>query len=136
MHHLLRAKRFIHQTGVGTLRSTPILPLLGFGIGSGDVSDKVADTARIAVLVVVLNDCQRPAEYVMRKAHPTDELDKVGVEGDTGLGVEDGRLGAANEVGRDNLVLGVARLYDQQAKSMWTKHTQECPCTRGSRQPS
>jgi hypothetical protein len=41
-------------------------------------------------------------------AHPRDELDKVVVERDTGLGVEDGRLGGSDKVGRDNLVLGVA----------------------------
>jgi hypothetical protein len=39
--------------------------------------------------------------------YPGDELDKVVVEGDTGLGVKDGRLGGSDEVGRDNLVLGV-----------------------------
>ena len=39
--------------------------------------------------------------------YPRDELDKVVVERDTGLGVKDGRLGGTDEVGRDNLVFGV-----------------------------
>jgi hypothetical protein len=43
----------------------------------------------------------------MKAAYPGDELDKVVVERDTGLGVKDGRLGGSDEVGRDNLVLGV-----------------------------
>ena len=38
--------------------------------------------------------------------HPSDELDKVVVEGDTGLDVKDGRLGAADKVGGDDLLLG------------------------------
>jgi hypothetical protein len=40
--------------------------------------------------------------------YPRDELDKVVVKGDTGLGVEDGGLGGSDEVGGDDLVLGVA----------------------------
>jgi hypothetical protein len=40
--------------------------------------------------------------------YPRDKLDKVVVERDTGLGVKDGRLGGTDEVGRDDLVLGVA----------------------------
>ena len=40
-------------------------------------------------------------------AYPGDELDEVVVERDTGLGVKDGRLGGTDEVGGDNLVLGV-----------------------------
>lgn len=46
-----------------------------------------------------------PVKY----AHPADKLDEVGVQGDTGLGIEDRRLSGANEVGRDNLVLGVTK---------------------------
>jgi hypothetical protein len=38
---------------------------------------------------------------------PSDELDKVVVEGDTGLGVKDGRGGGTDEIGRDDLVLSV-----------------------------
>lgn len=57
----------------------------------GDEGDEVEDTAGVAPLVVV----------------PGDELDEVGVEGDTGLGVEDGRGVVAVEVGGDDLVLGV-----------------------------
>lgn len=57
----------------------------------GDEGDEVEDTAGVAPLVVV----------------PGDELDEVGVEGDTGLGVEDGGGVVAVEVGGDDLVLGV-----------------------------
>jgi len=56
------------------------------------VREKVADTARVAPLVVV----------------PGNELNKVLVEGNAGLGVEDGRVLGTDEVGRDDLVLGVA----------------------------
>jgi hypothetical protein len=68
------------------------LDLSRLGIDTGDVRDKVTDSSRVTVLVVV----------------PRDELDEVVVERDTGLGVEDGRLGGSDEVGGDNLVLGVA----------------------------
>ena len=42
--------------------------------------------------------------------HPRDKLDEVIVEGDTSLGVEDGRLGGSDEVSRDDLILGVTVL--------------------------
>lgn len=42
--------------------------------------------------------------------NPADELDEVGVEGDAGLGVEDGGLGRADKVGRDNLIISVAEV--------------------------
>ena len=54
--------------------------------------DEVADTARVTPLVVV----------------PGDELDKVGVKLDTGVGVEDGGVGVANEIGRYDSIIGVA----------------------------
>jgi len=57
------------------------------------VSDEVEDTTAVAPLVVV----------------PADKLDKVLVERDTGLGIEDGRVGVAVEVARDDLVLGVGK---------------------------
>ena len=62
------------------------------GIDLGDVGQEVEDTAGVAPLVVV----------------PADKLDEVGVERDTGLGIEDGRVGVANEIARDDLVLGVS----------------------------
>ncbi len=40
---------------------------------------------------------------------PRDELDEVGVERDTSLGVKGGRGGGANKVGGDDLVLGVVK---------------------------
>lgn len=66
--------------------------LLG-GIDLGDVGDKVEDTAGVTPLVVV----------------PGDQLDEVVVEGDTGLGIEDGGVGVAVEIGRDDIVLGVSQ---------------------------
>ena len=61
-------------------------------VNLGDVGEEVEDTARVAPLVVV----------------PADKLDEVVVEGDTGLGVEDGRGLVAVEVGGDDVVLGVS----------------------------
>jgi hypothetical protein len=61
------------------------------GVDLGDVGQEVQDTAGVAPLVVV----------------PADELDKVLVERDAGLGVEDGRGVVALEIARDDLVLGV-----------------------------
>lgn len=57
--------------------------LSGLGVNTGDVGDQVADTTRVSHLVVV----------------PSNELDKVVVEGDTGLGVEDRRRGGSDKVG-------------------------------------
>lgn len=62
-------------------------------IDLGNVGQEVEDTAGVTPLVVV----------------PGDELDKVVVERDTGLGIEDGGGGVAVHVGRDNLVLGVSQ---------------------------
>lgn len=59
----------------------------------GNVGQEVEDTAGVTPLVVV----------------PGDELDEVVVEGDTGLGIEDGRGRVAVQVGRDNIVLGVSQ---------------------------
>lgn len=72
--------------------SSPLsgLRLLG-GIDLGDVGDEVEDTAGVTPLVVV----------------PGDQLDEVVVEGDTGLGIEDGGVGVAVKVRGDNIVLGV-----------------------------
>ena len=57
----------------------------------GDIRDQVAHTAGIAPLVVV----------------PANELDEVRVERDTGLGVEDGRVGVAVHVCGDDIILSV-----------------------------
>ncbi len=65
--------------------------LLGTSIDLGNVGQKIEDTAGVAPLVVV----------------PGDELDEVVVEGNTGLGIEDGGGVVAVHVGGDNLVLGV-----------------------------
>lgn len=54
---------------------------------------EVEDTAGVTPLVVV----------------PRDQLDKVVVEGDTGLGIEDGGVGVAVEIRGDNIVLGVSQ---------------------------
>jgi hypothetical protein len=56
------------------------------------LTEEIEDTARVAPLIVV----------------PGNELDKVVIEGDTGLGVEDGGAWVAVQVSRDNLVLGVS----------------------------
>ena len=55
------------------------------------MGDEVKDTAGVAPLVVV----------------PGDELDEVVVEGDTGLGVDDGGGSVAVHVAGDDIVLGV-----------------------------
>lgn len=62
-------------------------------INLGDVGDEVEDTAGVAPLVVV----------------PGDQLDEVLVQGDTGLGIEDGRVGVAVQVGGDNVILSVGQ---------------------------
>lgn len=59
----------------------------------GSEDEEVADTAGVAPLIVV----------------PGDELDEVGAELDTGVGIEDGRGGVANEVGGDDLLIGVLK---------------------------
>ena len=57
----------------------------------GDKLNEVNNTAGVTPLVVV----------------PGDELDKVVVQGDTSLGIEDGGGSVANQILRDNIVLGV-----------------------------
>lgn len=61
-------------------------------IHTGNVGDEVNNTVGVAPLVVV----------------PGDELDEVLVQGDTGLGIEDGGVVIAVEIGGDDVVLGVA----------------------------
>lgn len=56
------------------------------------LTQEVEDTARVAPLVVV----------------PRNELDEVGVEGDTSLSIEDGGVVVAVQVRGDNVVLSVA----------------------------
>lgn len=62
-------------------------------VNLGDVVDQVQNTAGVTPLVVV----------------PGDQLDKVVVQGDTSLGVEDGGSGVAVHVGGDNVVLSVGQ---------------------------
>lgn len=57
------------------------------------MGDQVKHTVGVAALVVV----------------PRDELDEVIGEGNTGLGVEDGRAGIRDKVGGDHSVFGVAQ---------------------------
>jgi hypothetical protein len=57
----------------------------------GDVDEEVDNTSGVTVFVVV----------------PGDELDEVLVQQDTSLGVEDGGVGVAQEVGGDDVVLSV-----------------------------
>ena len=65
--------------------------LLSVAINLGNVDKKVKDTAGVTPLVVV----------------PGNELDEVLVEGDTSLGVEDGRAVVAVQVSGDNVILSV-----------------------------
>lgn len=73
--------------------ATRLTNLLG-AVNLGDVDDEVQDTAGVSPLVVV----------------PGDELDEVVVEGDTSLGIEDGRGGVAVHVRGDNVVLSVGEV--------------------------
>ena len=57
----------------------------------GNKDKQVTNTARVAPLVVV----------------PSDELDEVVVERDSGLGIEDGRVGVTDEIGRHNIIFSV-----------------------------
>ena len=62
------------------------------GVDGGDVLHEVNNTARVAPLVVV----------------PGDKLDEVGVEHDTGIGIEDGGAGVGLEVGGDEGLVAVS----------------------------
>ena len=62
-------------------------------INRQELTDQVNNTVGVAPLVVV----------------PGDQLDEVGVQSNTGLGVEDGRVVITVKVGGDNVVLGVAK---------------------------
>lgn len=57
------------------------------------LTDQVNDTAGVTPFVVI----------------PRDELDEVVVEGDTGRGIEDGRVRVAVQVAGDEGVLGVGK---------------------------
>ena len=70
------------------------------------VHNKLDDTARVAALIVV----------------PQDKLDKVGVEGDAGSGVEDGRVRITHKVGRDDRISRVAE--DARCNSYALAHVQ------------
>lgn len=62
------------------------------GISLGDVGQEVQDTSAVAPLVVI----------------PADKLDEVLVQRDTSLGIEDGGVGVAVHVSRDDIILSVA----------------------------
>ena len=55
--------------------------------------EKIEDTARVTPLVVV----------------PRNQLDEVLVEGDTGLGIEDGGVVVTVQIGGDDFVLSVSQ---------------------------
>lgn len=61
-------------------------------VNLGDVGQEVEDTSAVTPLVVI----------------PADKLDEVLVEGDTGLGIEDGGVSVAVQVSGDDIVLGVS----------------------------
>lgn len=83
----------------------------GLGVDTGDVSDQVADSSRVSHLVVV----------------PSDELDELVVEGDTGLGVEDGRSGGSDKVGR---AVGARRELISLVSQTWAADFWICKLTR------
>jgi hypothetical protein len=67
---------------------TQLEPVFG-----GHVGDQIDDALGVSPLVVV----------------PGNKLDEVVVQGDTSLGIEDGRVSVANKVGRHNVVLGIVK---------------------------
>lgn len=62
-------------------------------VNLGHVAQEIEHTTAVAPLVVV----------------PGDELDEVVVKADAGLGIKDGGVGVAVEVGGDNVVLAVLK---------------------------
>ena len=73
-------------------------------VNLGDVGKKIEHTAGVAPLVIV----------------PADELDEVVVEGDAGLGVEDGGVGVAVHIGGDDVVFGVLEnAYQNVRTCIW-----------------
>lgn len=73
-------------------KSTNIIHLSG-GILLSNDANEVEDTARVSPLVVV----------------PGNELDELVVQGDTSLSIEDGGVVVSVQVGRDDLLVGVAK---------------------------
>lgn len=88
LHHV----RSLHLPAPSQLPQPPTRRL-GRAVSLGNVRQEVEHTARVAPLVVI----------------PRDNLDEVVVEGDTGLGVENGRVGVAHHVGGDDVILGVGK---------------------------
>jgi hypothetical protein len=84
---VLRPNRHWASRGGGVRGRERLAVVLG-----GHVGDQVDDTLRVSPLVIV----------------PRDQLDKVVVERDTGLGIKDGRVRVADKVSGDNIVLSVA----------------------------
>jgi hypothetical protein len=58
-----------------------------------ELTKEVKDTARVAPLVVI----------------PGNELNEVRVQGDTGLGVEDGGVVVSVEIGGDEIIFAVGQ---------------------------
>ncbi len=67
-----------------------LLSLLSL-VNLGDVGDEVNNLVAVTPLVVI----------------PADEFHEVAVKSDAGLGVEDRSSGVGDEIGGNNLVLGV-----------------------------
>lgn len=65
--------------------------LLSCTILPGNIDQEIADTPRVTPLIVI----------------PGNELDEVLVQGDASLGIEDGGSSVADEVGRDDILIGV-----------------------------
>ena len=63
------------------------------GINGGNVLHQVNNTSRVSVFVIV----------------PGNKLDEVGVEHDTGIGIEDGRAEVSLEIGRDKRLVTVSK---------------------------
>merc|ERR1712151_1045440 len=63
------------------------------GVDGGNVLHQVNDTSRVTVFVII----------------PGDKLDEVGVEHDTGIGVEDGGSEVSLEIGGDKRLVGVSQ---------------------------
>lgn len=94
----------------------------------GNVDEEINHSVRVSPLIVVLqinSHVKTPANSahvrnsnkhrtkicleILLETHPRDQLDEVGVEGDTSLGIKDGWAVVFQEVSGHNFVLGVAQ---------------------------
>ena len=82
--------------------------LLGFAINLGNICQEIEDTAGI-----LQNSSVTSYKYTFIHTYPPfvvvprHQFHEVLVEGDTGLGIEDGGVGIAVQIGRNNVVLSV-----------------------------